>query len=122
MTVRGNFRVGSTFGRPEWPTRNAAVADPNGDSMLDIVVANRTGDSKGSNYVCLNHGSGKFDSDCIPSSHESATTITPADFNKDGFNDLAVPNREGGQSFIYLNDGKANFSKVRSCRCGRANG
>jgi hypothetical protein len=108
---KGNFRIGSSFGRPEWPTRNAAVADLNGDGQPDIIVANRTGDSRGANYVCLNRGQGKFDADCIAFSHESATTIAPADFNKDGSIDLLVPHREGGQSFIYLNDGKANFSK-----------
>jgi hypothetical protein len=108
---KGNFRVAGTFGRPEWPTRNAAIADLNGDHLPDIIVANRYGDDPGSNYVCLNRGGGKFDADCIAFSHESATTITPADFNKDGFIDLAVPHREGGQSYVYLNDGKANFAK-----------
>ena len=108
---KGNFHVGSTYGRPDWEMRNAAIGDLNGDGLPDIVVANRTGDKPGANYVCLNRGKGKFDSDCILFSHESATTITAADFNKDGFIDLAVPHREGGQSYIYLNDGKANFSK-----------
>jgi len=108
---KGNFRQGSSYGSPEWPTRNAAVADINKDGLPDIVVANRTGNSKGSNYICLNRGGGRFDPDCIAFSHESATTITPADFNKDGFMDLAVPHREGGQSFVYVNDGKAGFEK-----------
>jgi hypothetical protein len=107
----GNFHVGSTFGRPEWPTRNADVADLNGDGRPDIIVANRTVDSSSANYVCLNRGSGRFDANCIAFSHESATTITPADFNGDGFLDLAVPHRAGGQSYIYLNDGHASFPK-----------
>jgi hypothetical protein len=105
----GHFHVGSTFGKPEWPTRNAAVADLNGDGKPDIIVANRYGDKPGANYVCLNRGGGKFDADCLAFSHESATTITPADFNGDGKIDLAVPNRDGGQSYIYLNDGTAHF-------------
>lgn len=108
---KGNFRFGSTFGRPEWPTRNVAIADLNGDGLPDIIVANRYGASGGANYVCLNRGNGKFDSHCIAFSHESATTITPADFTGDGLVDLAVPNRDGGQSYVYLNDGKANFPK-----------
>jgi hypothetical protein len=108
---KGNFRLSSTFGHPNWPTRNVAVADLNGDGLPDIIVANRYEDARGSNYVCLNQGNAKFDADCVAFSHESATTITPADFNSDGFIDLAVPNRDGGQSYVYLNDGKANFPK-----------
>lgn len=108
---KGNFRVGSAYGRPEWPMRNASVADLNGDGLPDIIGANRTGNSRGSNYACLNRGKGRFDADCIAFSHESATTITSADFNGDRFVDLAVPHREGGQSYVYFNDGKAGFSK-----------
>jgi hypothetical protein len=101
----------STYGRPEWPTRNATVADLNGDHLPDIIVANRTGDSSGSNFICLNGGKGRFDTDCIAFSHESATTITPADADGDGLVDLIVPHREGGQSYVYVNDGKAGFKK-----------
>lgn len=108
---KGQFHVGSTYGRPEWPTRNASVAELNGDGLPDVVVANRFGSGNGSNYICLNRGGGKFDSECVAVAPYSATTITPADFNGDGFIDLAVPHREGGQSYVYLNDGKGHFSK-----------
>ena len=107
---KGKFDAGSTYGRPEWPTRNASVAELNGDGLPDIVVANRFGRGEGSNYVCLNRGRGKFDRDCLAIAPYSTTTITPGDFNGDGFIDLAAPHREGGQSYVYLNDGKANFS------------
>lgn len=107
---QGHFHVGSTYGRAEWPTRNASVADMDGDGQPDIIVANRA--EKGSNYICLNKGRGRFDADCFPFSHEPATTITPADFNHDGRIDLAVPHRDGGQSYVYLNDGKAPFSNL----------
>ena len=108
---RAHFVPGSIFGKPEWPTRNISVADLNGDALPDIVAANRSGDDKGFNYVCLNRGAGKFDADCLPVTRESTTTITPADFDHDGRIDLAVPHREGGQSYIYFNDGKANFPR-----------
>jgi hypothetical protein len=108
---KGNFRLGSAFGRPEWPTRNVAVADLNADGLPDIIVANRYPDQTGSNYVCLNRGGGRFDADCSAFSHESATTITPGDFSGAGHIDLAVPNRDGGQSYVYVNDGHAQFPR-----------
>jgi hypothetical protein len=108
---KGHFHPGSSYGRAEWETRNVSVADLNGDGQPDIVVANRT--DHGANYICLNHGKGRFDADCIAFSHESATTITPADFNHDGLIDLAVPHRDGGQSYVYLAGPTATFSSLK---------
>ena len=108
---KGHFHLGSSYGRPEWETRNARVVDLNGDRQPDIVVANRT-DKNPANYICLNRGKGQFDANCIPFSHESATTITAADLNHDGLKDLIVPNRDGGQSYVYLNALNADFSNL----------
>jgi FG-GAP-like repeat len=117
---KGHFHVGSTFGRPKWPTRNATVADINGDRLPDIVVANR-GDSTDANYICLNKGNARFDADCVAFSREPATTITAADFNKDGLIDLAVPHRDGGQSRVYLAGPKGSFSATRTIQFGPPN-
>lgn len=116
---KGHFREGSTFGRPQWETRHVSVADLDGDGWPDIVVANRptivdgrpTGDA--ANYICLNRGSGRFDSDCQPFSREPATTIAADDFNGDGLVDLVVPYRDRGQSFVYLNGGHGAFDANR---------
>jgi len=106
---KGFFQVGSEFGRADWPTRNASVVDLNNDGLPDIVVANRSGSDAGANYLCINKGDGRFDVDCIAFSHYPATTITPADFNGDGLVDLAVPHRDGGQSYVYIQTRKAGF-------------
>ena len=108
---KGHFRVGSTFGRAEWGTRNASVADVNGDRLPDIIVANRG--APGATYVCLNRGKGRFDGDCLLVARYPTTTVTPADFNHDGLIDLAVPHREGGQSYVYLAAPNAAFSDAR---------
>ncbi len=115
----GHFVVGSTFGHPEWSTRNASVADFNGDSHPDTVVANRSGRSRGASYLCLNDGHGRFPADCLSFSEESSTTITPADFNGDGTMDLAVPNRDGGQSFVSLPGAEAAVVRFRKGPFGR---
>lgn len=108
---KGGFDTGTAFGRPEWETRNIAVVDLNGDRLPDIVVANRSDDPKAAaNYVCLNAGGGRFTGDCNAFALYPATTITAADFNRDGRIDLAVPHRDGGQSYVYLAGPDAKFS------------
>ena len=84
---KGQFTDAGTWGVAKWSTRNAAIADLNGDGRPDVIAANRPGPS----YVCLNLGGGRFATDCIAIPAKSATTIVPADFDRDGFVDLAVP-------------------------------
>jgi VCBS repeat protein len=108
---RGHFTLAGTFGDPSWPTRNVTLADLNGDGRPDIIVANRGGlAARTGNEVCLNDGHGHFPS-CQVFSTESATTIAAGDFNGDGAVDLVVPNRDGGQSYVYVNDGHGHFPK-----------
>jgi hypothetical protein len=109
---KGRFTPASSYGHAEWETRNASVADLNGDGLPDIVIANRS-DNAPVNYVCLNRGKGRFDGSCAAFAQGSATSITPADFNRDGLVDLAVPARDGGQSYVYLNGGNAAFANDR---------
>jgi len=118
---KGNFSIASEFGLQNWPTRNMAIADINNDGWPDLILANRGDVPSTSNYVCLNNGKGVFSADCIPFAHYPATTITPADFNKDGFVDLIVPYRDSGQSYVYLGSGATGFSDAHRIPFGPSN-
>ena len=104
----GRFTEESRFGAPEWSTRHVAVADLNADGAPDVIVANRNPEGTDS-MVCFGTGDGRLTEPCIPVSHGSATTLTPADMDGDGDPDLIVPHRDGGQSFVLLNDGTGTF-------------
>ena len=107
---KGHFHRGSTFGSAKWSTRNATVADVNNDGLPDIIVANRMRPGHTANYICINHGGGKFDNQCIAFAPYPATTITAADINNDGWTDLVVPHRDGGQSYVYLGSPGGKYS------------
>ena len=100
---KAHFRVAGTWGIPQWSTRNATMADLDGDGRPDVIAANRPGPS----YACLNDRHGRFPSACIKIPMGSATSAVAADFNRDGAIDIAIPNRDEGQSAIFFNDGRA---------------
>ena len=111
---KGRFSLAGAFGEAKWPTRNVTVADLNRDGRPDIVVANRGGpENRSANYICMNDGRGRFPA-CRALSSESATTIAAGDLNGDGLPDLVVPHRDGGQSYLFINngqgDGKGGFA------------
>jgi hypothetical protein len=117
---RGRFAPGSVYGDSLWPMRNATVADMNGDGRPDIIAANRNGRRPGFNYICLNDGRGGFGAPCVPFAPEPATTITAADFNRDGRPDLLVPHRNGGQSRLYLGAAGGDLATMASLPFGPA--
>ncbi|MEZ5319857.1 MAG: VCBS repeat-containing protein [Vicinamibacterales bacterium] len=109
----GRFTLGAAFGKGEWATRHISVADLDGDTRPDVILANRSAPDPGPSYACFGVEGGRFAEDCVVVSRGSATTITPGDFNGDGSPDLVVPYRDEGQSFVYLNDGTGAFPARR---------
>jgi FG-GAP-like repeat len=105
---------------------SAALADLAGDGDLDLVVANDAPDQK---VVYFNDGrghftlSGTFGAATWPTrnvtvvdavlSPDSATSIAAGDLDGDGAPDLAVPHRDGGQSYVYINDRRGRFARRR---------
>ena len=112
---KGRFRVGGTFGQPEWSTRYVTIADLNGDTRPDVIVANRSSNPANPkpSFVCLNDGKGEFPS-CSPLATESATIIVASDLDGDGRVDLFVPHRDGRQNLVFWNDGTGRFTAAPS--------
>lgn len=105
---QGRFSLAGEWGDADWNTRNAAIADLNGDGFLDVIAANR----RSASFFCINDGGKGFPRDrCVELPTESATSIVPGDFDGDGTIDLAVPHRDGGQSRVHFNDGRAAFRR-----------
>ncbi|MFN1835638.1 FG-GAP repeat domain-containing protein [Balneola sp. MJW-20] len=117
---KGIFKDRLEFGDPTWPTRNSTVADLNRDGLPDIVVANRDDSPEGNNWICLNRTLDTFSLDCQPLISGSATTISVADINSDGFQDLIIPYRDGGQSHVYTGNGTGSFEQGPSFGPGDA--
>jgi len=107
----GKYHVAGTFGQPDWSTRYVTVADLNGDKRPDLIVANRSSNPANPrpSFVCLNDGTGAFPA-CEPLATQSATIIVAADLDGDGWIDLFVPHRDGGQNLIFWNDGTGRFA------------
>lgn len=88
-------------------TQDVLFGDMNNDGWLDLVSINKYA----SNTVHLNNGSGKFESKDIFSFGnlgDASVDAELADFNGDGFLDVAVANDDRQANYVYINigDGK----------------
>ncbi len=122
-----DFGAQVEFGSGSDATRAIATGDLDGDGHLDIVVGN---DSEQS-FVYLNDGVGGF-YDGIPANCDAVSaevrcfgdpalrvsSLAVGDVNSDGQLDI-VAGALTGQSAVFLNDGRANFT--RSVPLGTAN-
>ncbi|MFN3840127.1 MAG: VCBS repeat-containing protein [Cyclobacteriaceae bacterium] len=121
QTTNGNFKHQNqpAFAMDAYQEDTAAAfADFNNDGKLDLVVASG-GQERNGNLtprVYLNQN-GRFEKSEFPPVTINASCIKPADFDNDGDIDLfigadVIPGLYGMSplSYLFVNDGKANFS------------
>jgi len=111
----GTFQFDAAFPTGPVPVE-AAVADFNGDGKLDLAVVNQTCTSlpcqPGSVSIFLGNGDGTFQPRTDYPAGNIPVAVTVADFNGDGFPDLAVVNNGFGSSnslSIFLGRGDGTF-------------
>jgi len=98
ITSEGGESVGSCWG------------DYDNDGDLDLFVANA---NKQGNFLYRNDGNGKFTkitTGVVVTDKGASHGCSFADIDNDGDLDLYVTN-DAGQKFLYINDGKGNFTR-----------
>jgi hypothetical protein len=107
----GTFQAAVTYSSGGLYTGAVALRDLNGDSELDLVVANEYASSSGTNGsvgVLLGNGDGTFRAAVItstPTPLQGIRSLALADFDGDGKLDLAL----GGGNFLLLGHGNGTF-------------
>jgi hypothetical protein len=95
--------------------RRFAVADFNGDGILDLAVANY---SPNTVSILLGTGDGTFTAGASPATGNEPYWLAAGDFNGDGKMDLAVANYEDGTVTILEGKGNGTFATAATSGVG----
>jgi uncharacterized protein (UPF0548 family) len=110
-TGDGTFQAAHSY-PAGYSSKGVAVADFNGDSRLDLAVANSTGMS-----VFLGQGDGSFQATQNYSVRWAATSVTVADLNRDGKQDVITTNPNdydyGVRVEVWLGNGDGTFQNAQ---------
>jgi len=109
--ARRGFADAAPLELPAHAVTGIAVADLNGDSRPELIVANESGDVS---YIYWNGPNGLSPRERTDLATEHATAVATVDLNGDGNIDVIFANGSNarGGSFIYMGDGK-NFTTSR---------
>jgi FG-GAP-like repeat len=89
---------------------SVAVGDFNGDTNLDLAVANFNGGAASTVSILLGNGDGTFEPvDPEPTVGSGPISVAVGLFDDDNILDLAVANRDSNTVSILLGDGNGNF-------------
>lgn len=93
------------------------TADLNNDSFLDLVVANRAGNTTS---VFFGYGNGSFTQrlDLSTGPHAGTYAVAIGDVNNDHQLDIVVVNRYASNIGVFLGQGNGTFSKQRTTSTG----
>lgn len=110
----GTFASATTFGAGTSGGGRPASGDFNHDGKRDLVIPSFRNNSV---VILLGDGKGSFTSAGSWGVCTSPDSVVVADFNKDGFDDLAV-SCSGGKVAILLNNGNGTFAAASSYPAG----
>ena len=112
----GTFQSGQNILLGDVPNA-LAVADLNGDTLADLVVANRDTDDV---FVFFANGAGTFQPGPGIAVGEDPTSIAIADINTDNIPDLIVTNEDTGDASVLLGNGDGSFQPEQRLNMGVA--
>jgi hypothetical protein len=123
----GSFQAAATFAVGDLPSYSVAVADLDGDSILDLVTAN-AGDyyspNVGNVSILLGNGDGSFQAATFFEVSDRPRSVAVADLDGDSILDLVTANAGGyyspnvGNVSVLLGNGDGTFQAAASFAAG----